>query len=578
MLTHEFVFKVGGKAIKTRAFMEEKHIFLSFPYCIPLLDQVKAMKGAEWVPHLEQWKIDNCQRNWFAFDILTRGPRSARYFKDPDVYAPQFVKPDTSFMSHQAEMYNFELSRRRCLLGSEPRTGKTLPTLQCFYDSPFDFAYWVTTCSAMPSSFREMRKWFNANLKYKKSDLFYQLSPNKTIMLCSYDYLVNNIGHLGTPPGFVIFDECHKLKDYSSARSKAANELSLAMEDYYKDEEFVIGLSGTPEPLAPTDWWSQCEIIRRGFVREGSVPQFKGRYGDYKPYDGSTPVWERFEGFSKEKVAQLSGRLKGLVRVYLFKDVMKDIPPTRFERVRLRAPKSLLRVAKLITETSVSALETRRRLRQLSDGFEYTKEYDADKNEYVRSGSTFLGSAKIEQLKADIEEYEEIGRMVVYAAFTASIDICRNTYLEAGWHVLQLTSDKALYTPDGIRLGGDESLQLALDQMDRSSNDYKIRKLAVVADTGSGGSGLEFSASPVIIYYSNSDLGEGRMQSEFRGKSVNMDKERGLTIKDYILLSTDEKILDQQEAKKEMQAISMGDLASIINQQFNETDSEEPIC
>lgn len=580
MVDHVLNIRIAGKIIATRIVLGGPKLEVHFPYTPALLEQIKAMAGSEWKKERNCWLVDNCKRNWFAFDMLIRGPRSKRFLENPPDFAPNFKKSGTSFMVHQYEAYCFERFKRRCLLGAEPRTGKTLPTLQCFYDSPFDLCFWITTCSAMLGSVREMRKWFNADLKYRKSDLFYDLGgpagSHKTIMLISYDYLSSHIDELlKATPGFIIFDECHKLKNANSARSKAADLLSLEAEEVYKDEEYVLGLSGTPAPLDITDWWNQCEIIRRGFIREGTVSKFKGRYGTYKPWDGSTPAWERFEGFSKEKVMELAPRLRGLVKIFFLKDCI-DLPPIRYERVRLKAPKSLLRVAKLITETSNGQLEVRKRLRQLSDGFEYEKEYNEDRNEYVRSGSQFLGSAKIEQLKQDIEEYEEVGRMVVYAAFTASIDIVRKVFLSAGWHVLQLNSDKALWTPDGVRLGNDASIQLGLDQMDRSTNDYKIPKLAVVADTGSGGTGLEMSASPITIYYSNNDNGEGRMQSRFRTYSLNMDKERGCTIKDYILLHTDEKILDQQEGKQEMQDISMGDFASIINKQLEESteDSE----
>ena len=68
------------------------------------------------------------------------------------------------------------------------------------------------------------------------------------------------------PPQFLIFDECHKLKTPSSQRTEAGIQYSELIEDFWQGKEFVVGLSGTPSPLAVEDWWSQCEVIRAGFI------------------------------------------------------------------------------------------------------------------------------------------------------------------------------------------------------------------------------------------------------------------------------------------------------------------------
>ena len=140
--------------------------------------------------------------------------------------------------------------------------------------------------------------------------------------------------------------------------------------------------------------------------------------------------------------------------------------------------------------------------------------------------------------------------------------------LDSGWSVLQIDGrGRSLYTINGGEDSSDEGIQLALGQMDRSTDSGSIPRLAIVAETDAGGTGLEFSASPIIIYYSNSDSGEGRMQSEFRAKSANMDTLRGLIIKDYIHLPTDKLIRDRLLEKKELQAISMGDLRGMLREE-----------
>ena len=54
------------------------------------------------------------------------------------------------------------------------------------------------------------------------------------------------------------------------------------------------------------------------------------------------------------------------------------------------------------------------------------------------------------------------------------------------------------------------------------------------------------------------------MQSEARAHSNNMDKQRGLLVKDYCHLPTDYKIRESLVIKKDLQAITMGDLSSLF--------------
>ena len=107
-----------------------------------------------------------------------------------------------------------------------------------------------------------------------------------------------------------------------------------------------------------------------------------------------------------------------------------------------------------------------------------------------------------------------------------------------------------------------DSVETALGEMHggMKPRDRKIEKLAFVAQADSASTGIELSASPVIIYYSNSFKGEARMQSEDRAHSNNMDKERGLLIKDYFNLPSDALVKRNLSSKKRLQSITLGDI------------------
>lgn len=571
----------GRNRLPVRLIQEGPMWWVEAPYSKDFVYELKGMTGARWHPGdnpedkyypRKGWTIDICKHNSFAFEVLMNSPRYQRYL----AHLPESSPSGNSWWKHQVEMWKQGLLRRRHILGAEPRTGKTRPTLQIIKDVRPSLAWFVTTKSAELGIFREISKWYKDDFialdtVADRSGLSYQATNRDSIVLkiMTYDAFTSTMAEYPAGvkvPQFVVFDEIHKLKTPDSARSEQGVRLSDKIETDWGDEAYIIGLSGTPAPKNVIDWWQPCEIVRPGYLREGSIGQFRKRYGIYKPYDPGTPAWQRFEGWNLEEVSQFYKRVKGLVSIYLQKDCL-DIPALRYEVVELSPSKEILRVAQMISDTEDNCLRARNRLRQLSDGFEYDKEFNNETLKLETVGSTFLGSPKIEALKNDLEEMEPVGRIVVYAAYRAAVDIIRKTCLDAGWTVLQLDGRGRYlyYNPTSEPVSDRESLLMALGEMDRSTDTGAIEKLAVVAQTDSAGTGMEFSASPLIVFYSNSDSGEGRMQAVERGHSANMDKVRGCTVKDYIHLPTDALIREQQMTKKTMQSLSMGDFQRVLH-------------
>jgi hypothetical protein len=300
--------------------------------------------------------------------------------------------------------------------------------------------------------------------------------------------------------------------------------------------------------------------------------KFERRLGEFEEREST--IGQKFWTLKKWKQNELEAlyrRLKPLVFVYLKKDCL-DLPPIQYEIVDLEPSKEMNRTTRLLVKGETNALSIVNKLRQLSDGFQYNYTYDEKLNKEVRGETTFVGSPKIQQLEEDLDEYEDVGRVIVYAGFDASVQIISEKCVSKGWVVLEITGKGwNVYVPQDWRidngLGENPSTELCLNEMDRSTNMYIIPKLALVANPEAGGEGNEFSASPVIIYYSNTNKGASRMQSEARAHSNNMDKQRGLLVKDYCHLKTDYKIRESLLNKKDLQAITMGDLSIILNEE-----------
>jgi hypothetical protein len=307
---------------------------------------------------------------------------------------------------------------------------------------------------------------------------------------------------------------------------------------------------------------------------------------------------------SVNEVEKLYRRMRGLALVYFKKDCL-DLPDKQYRVIHCEPSESTLRVAQVIKDTSARVIESLTLLRELSDGFQYqdvqdgestcdvckgtgkTKEwYDpADPDSAVipepsadvqlqqrpcdcracnatgkvpryERRAIEVPSPKVNALLQVLDEHDDVGRLVVYAAFMGSIDRCVNTILKEGWEVIRIDSRGWMFSADsGI------SKQDMILAFQKKRGDYE--KIAIVAQPGSGGMGLTLTASPSILYYSNDFNAENRIQSEDRIHRNGMDTNRGATIIDLIHLPTDQLVLDNLKKKRDLQSLSLNELKQV---------------
>lgn len=174
-------------------------------------------------------------------------------------------------------------------------------------------------------------------------------------------------------------------------------------------------------------------------------------------------------------------------------------------------------------------------------------------------------TAKDNALIDVLEEHDEVGRLVVYAGFTASINRIANIVAQQGWQIIRLDSGKWWSTLPGP---GEKLIE--------TFQDKKVNeRICFLANPGSGSVGLTLHASPSILYYSNTFSGEDRMQSKARIHRLGMDINRGATIIDLLHLPTDLYVLENLERKEDLQAMSMGQLYQAMENSVNEYDYDE---
>lgn len=353
-----------------------------------------------------------------------------------------------------------------------------------------------------------------------------------------------------------------------------------------------------------------------------------GEYEDSYRHDLlNNPSCHPYES-SKNEVGYLYERMKGLVLVKFKKDCL-DLPEMNYRIIRCKVPRDLENAAKLILKTSTSAAKALILLRELSDGFQYKQTPDGTEvcpacngtktlplPSYIGPDITpeqifeyrqtnHLGSDepevpaekfypieqfpqyyKIEQqacpnckglgevtkyirtlaevkcpkdqvLRDILDEHDDVGRLVIYAGFTGSIDRCVNIVKSMEWTPIRVDG-RGWWSPF------DKNPEDLLDIFQNKIKEYP--RVAFIGHPGSAGVGLTLTASPSEFYFSNDFSADSRIQSEARIHRPGMDINRGATIIDCFNLPSDEYVLKNLQAKKDLQSMSLGQLTKAFEE------------
>jgi len=594
--------QVDGHLIRSHMADEGGRIFLKFPFHKGLLREVKAMQGAKWNPDEKMWHFPRSERNSFALQALMGINVFARY----DAPLVDF-EPLWPLYGYQKEMVRFGLTRRQCILAAEMGLGKTRVAFAIAQASGIKKIYYVGPNSALISAKVEQRRLvgLTVDIQYETYD-----SLKKLLKLWPDS---------DPAPKFLICDESVKVKDHKTMRAQAVDHLASNMRAEWGDDCYIILLSGSPAPKSPVDWYNQCEIARPGFLREGDVVKFKNRLcwqeqsesatgGTFskligwkdnpelcdvcgKPEDHYYHPTDHVYVKSVNEISLLYERLQGLVLVKRKADCL-DLPPLRFERIYCKPEAATLRALSFIKNTTSRGVDALMKARELSDGFQYKEvpsgtfhtcpacngsgtqivtyheNGDADQSapcemckgegklpDMIRT-EVRTYTAKDEKLKLLLEHHEEVGRLVIGAGFTASVDKVTMICQEAGWHVIKADGRgwKFLAPDQSVLPVGKPEDMVGIFQDGQET----YPRVVVVGNPATIGEGLTLTASPSIVRYSNTFNGNDHIQFMHRIHRPGMDVNRGATIYDLIHLPTDEYVLDNLERKVDLQNQSLG--------------------
>lgn len=524
-----FKINVSGyiNEISVRVIEDNRHIFVYSPYVPELVNILRSLQGAKWNHEEKCWVLKDTEHNRNVLETL-QGNKIERYYNTIKSFNDRFGTYG-EFFKHQEEAFEFAYRRKQCMLALEPGLGKTLTCIRLMQAVGVSQDLWkwwlVAPFGAQQEWKRQLKRWHA------------RLTPVATSTYESLHHLLVNNTEEDLPDG-VIFDESIKIKNPFAQRSQIAYELCRKMRER-NPECYIILLSGAPASKDPSDWWHQIECMRPGWLLEGDIHKFRKRYANIEMVETEFGSYPKILSWKEDELVNLGKRLKPIVLVKKKKDCL-DLPEKIFEQIRCNCTDNDLQLARAYIELSTTGIEALEKLREFSDGFNYYI------NEVGQRQIKWFGTPKLELVKELLDFYHTEnggpGRLVIYAAFQASIDKLMEVVHENGWKVGKIDGRG---WSDSTILDGFENLV--------ADNVCIIANPACVH-------GITLSKTYCLCYYSNSFSVDARTQSLDRRDRPGADKEKATRIVDLIYLPTDMMIVNKLNKGIDLNSITLQEI------------------
>ncbi|CAG2248780.1 HARP [Mytilus edulis] len=364
-----------------------------------------------------------------------------------------------SLLSFQREGVNFSVSKNgRVLIADDMGLGKTIQAicLACYYREEWPLLIIV------PSSVRfdwaqQIRRWV-PSIDHKEISVATtgkDTSSNR-VNIVTYDLVARKAKYLQDKHfKIVIVDECHLLKNYKTARCKAALPI-------LQNAHRVILLSGTPALSRPSELYTQISAISPFMFK---FQDFGIRYcdGKHQPWG-----WD-FSGSSNMAELQILLEEKIMIR-RLKKDVLKELPAKVRQMVLLdpgavKSTKDLKKASKVMDLKSLKGMERRGALLEY---FHHT------------------GTAKIQAVKDYLTDLFETDRKFLMFAH-------HQEFLDSVEELAQSKLGKYYIRIDGKTSPENRNIFCKKFQ---ENPDYKLAILSITA----ANAGINLSAATLVVF------------------------------------------------------------------------------
>lgn len=271
-----------------------------------------------------------------------------------------------------------------------------------------------------------------------------------------------------------IVDEAHAFKSPAAKRTRAL----------YRDLapccERVWILTGTPCPNNAAELWTHLRGLEpRRIAHDGRTLPFDAFRARFC-HVADTPYGPKVTGNRADMLAELKKRLEGFILRRRKKDVLKDLPPIRFETIRLRPTKLPTELEELSRELTPALEAAIADAEDALDGFDVLK----DRTDFARF-RRLCGLAKIdpvaELLDAELED-EALDKVVVFAHHKDVVE-----------GIARRLSKFGVYTITGSTPAAER--REAVEEFQR---DPRVR--VIVANIVAGGVGVTLTASSEVLF------------------------------------------------------------------------------
>jgi len=503
--------------------MVDNRIEIHSPYDSDLINEIKSLEKARWETDKKCWSVPLTEHNEVRL-------RKLRGIKDETISDRVDKSYSRDLFSHQREGVEFILSRKSALLAFEMGLGKTLTTIEAIEQCVREgiVRWWLVAPKGAQKEWKRQLKNWDAAFVFEE--------------ITTYESLHKPMKQHSSPPQGVVFDESIKIKNPSAQRSQMAYELTRLIRECHT-EHYIIALSGSPAPKDPTEWWHPMHCLKPGYIREGNIHSFRNRYAEITYAEGPYGRYPETIEWPDENLRALGRRLRHHVLVKSKRECL-DLPDKIYERIELDSTPETLAQAALLVDACLTPLEAMMKLRQLSDGFQYTEGSDA----------RWMGSPKEQAVKDLLDFYHTEnggnGRLVIYAHFHAVVDRLEDIAREQGWYPITITRSKW-------------SNKDVLGIFDRSlyPTEYDTTNTVIIGNPASV-HGISLQETRALVYYSNDFSTDSRIQSEDRRDRPGMDVRFGTRVVDLIHLPIDSYILEVIAGNKKLQDITLEEIKS----------------
>lgn len=466
---------------------------------------------------------------------------------------------------HQQEMAQHIITYKRFYEDGDMGVGKTLGVFAAIEHVQPNWVLWVTKNEALVETELQIREW----------DINVPIHVIPYSQLGKYDVCEPMDGK---SPEFLVFDECHQVKNHKTDRWKKCHE---ALEEH--GPEYVVGMTGTCMPHSPNDLWAQFELIMPGYIRENNTYEVEDRLATVVRKKFSNAPDARAvrvvtnDSWCEESIKEWMAEIRegGRMLSHKKEKCIPGLPEKVFRKEYIEPTNALVEAAQAFTAASQHKGSLVMQLRALSDGIFYntTKEMvtcrckgkNADCWECEGSGERpkmkrdthRVACPKVGRYREILGEQER--RLVTYAAFTGSVDQLTDISLEGGWDVLRVDGRGWNWLTSDMQR---PKIASAKNRAERVDMLYEFQhgggRVNFVGNADAASTGLTLTAAHTMVFYSLSYNAGSRMQGIDRIHRPGMNLNIPATYIDMMCLPSDESVLDNVTAKMIRQDYSTG--------------------